>query len=325
KNIKDIEGQTFDVIYFAGLPAEKWKINKEPEKDVAVIEQLKTLLQTVKCRQFILISTIDVYKLGLSERFDEDSDLTGYINEHHAYGKHRWQFERFVEQQFPNHLIVRLPALFGPYLKKNYIYDMLHDNGVQNIKRNSCFQWYDLTRLSRDIAAASAAQVRLINLFPEPVNTSDIIELALKCQSVPQTVIDKIPQVASDAATILYEIKTNYGSVFGSKVPDFIYSAADTLEAIQNYFIAANMERKVVISNIAWNVEDEAENESILRLITGKYNVRQIEVGPTKYWGTNWDKVHSALKSNDVAKVRNQLKEQFNVSIPSYQAVLFNC
>ena len=41
-----------------------------------------------------------------------------------AYGKNRLQLERWVRQDHPDALIVRLPALYGKGLKKNFLYDL---------------------------------------------------------------------------------------------------------------------------------------------------------------------------------------------------------
>ena len=41
-----------------------------------------------------------------------------------AYGRNRLQLERWVREDFPAALIVRLPALYGKGLKKNCLYDL---------------------------------------------------------------------------------------------------------------------------------------------------------------------------------------------------------
>ena len=33
KNIHEIQGKTFDIVYCAGMPGTKWIANKNPEKD----------------------------------------------------------------------------------------------------------------------------------------------------------------------------------------------------------------------------------------------------------------------------------------------------
>ena len=49
--------------------------------------------------------------------------------------------------RFPGALIVRLPGLFGAGLKKNLIYDFVHDNRLDLIHPDGQFQFYDLERI----------------------------------------------------------------------------------------------------------------------------------------------------------------------------------
>lgn len=147
KNIETISGKKYHRIYFSGLPATKYMINKNPEKDLDNIEHIKIILQTVQCDLFILISTIDVYN-NTQNREDEDSVEIG--NTSH-YGNNRYNFERFVQKSFEHHIIVRLPGIFGLYLKKNVIYDLLYNENLQDIFMSDVFQWYPIRFLLSDI------------------------------------------------------------------------------------------------------------------------------------------------------------------------------
>src|SRR5262249_30516687 len=129
-------------------------------------------LRTVTARTFVLISTIDVYPF--TRDADEGLDPQGLPN--HAYGTHRLQFEAFVRDCFPEALIIRLPALFGPGLRKNVLFDLLNGNQLELINPDSRFQWYPLERLPHDLALAQASGLRLVNLFTEPVPTRSILE-----------------------------------------------------------------------------------------------------------------------------------------------------
>ena len=77
-------------------------------------------------------------------------------------------------RRFPAALIVRLPALFGPGLKKNVVFDMLHENRLDLVHQDGRFQFYDLAHLTADIARAEQAGLTLLNLASEPLTTQDV-------------------------------------------------------------------------------------------------------------------------------------------------------
>lgn len=122
KNIQEAYGINPEVLIYSGVPAEKFLANSQPEKDFEIIEQAIVNIQKINPGKIILISTVDVYPVA--QKVDEDS----LIDESNlqAYGKNRLYLERWIEQNFKNHLIVRLPALFGEGIKKNFIYDIIN-------------------------------------------------------------------------------------------------------------------------------------------------------------------------------------------------------
>ena len=121
KNISQIKNKSYDIIICAGIRAEKYLANKYPEQDLNQIQSLIDLLDTVGCAHFVLISTIDVYNDPADVGEDTQIDETTL----HAYGKNRLYMEKWVAQKFQQHTIIRLPALFGTGLKKNFIYDCM--------------------------------------------------------------------------------------------------------------------------------------------------------------------------------------------------------
>lgn len=171
-NIQAIEGQSFDTLVFSGAPANKWLANKEPEKDLHNLQQTMALLKTVQARQLILISTVDVIPPSATPQ-DETADCAAA---NHAYGTHRLALEHFMRTQFPQTLVVRLPGLFGPGLKKNVIYDLMNDNMLGAINPASSFQYYDITHLWADITVALAHRLDLVHLFTQPVATREILQ-----------------------------------------------------------------------------------------------------------------------------------------------------
>lgn len=120
KNIGEAFGTQPDLLVFAGLPAEKFVANKEPEADLQKVQEAMANIRRIAPKRVVLISTIDVYQkpCGVDE-------LTAPLAEQ-PYGKHRLFLEKWVTEEFSEHLVVRLPGLFGRGLKKNFIYDYIH-------------------------------------------------------------------------------------------------------------------------------------------------------------------------------------------------------
>ncbi|MCA1808618.1 MAG: NAD-dependent epimerase/dehydratase family protein [Kiritimatiellia bacterium] len=172
KNIEEIRQRSFNLVVCAGVAAVKWRANQDPDEDLAAIERLLAPLRTINAERFVLISTVDVYPNPCG--VDEATDPHGTAN--HAYGSHRLMIEDFVREYFKNHHIVRLPGLFGPGLKKNVIYDLLHAHQLDVINPASEFQYYNLARLWSDLQEIITRRLPLVNLATEPLATATIIE-----------------------------------------------------------------------------------------------------------------------------------------------------
>lgn len=219
-NISEIEGKTFDTVVCAGAPAQKWIANREPEADRQKIDGLIAHLKTIQCNTFILISTVDVFQNPI--RVDEETlvDESGL----HAYGLHRRLLEKFVESHFPNHLIVRLPGLVGPGLRKNVIFDFLNNNNLHAIESRGVFQFYPMVNLWFDIQAALKAGLRLVHLTAEPISVAEVSAQGFG------NIFDQT--LAGNPAT--YDMRTRYAEVCGG-AGHYQYSDRETIQAIRAY------------------------------------------------------------------------------------------
>lgn len=219
-NIADIRDKSFDTVVCAGAPAVKWLANKNPEQDKESIEGLISHISTIKCERFILISTVDVFKNpnGATESTKIDTD------DLHPYGLHRYELEEFVRANFANHLIIRLPGLVGPGLKKNIIYDFLNDNNINAIESRAVFQFYPMVNLWSDIQVAIENDCKLLHLTAEPISVSDI---AKKCFN-----FDFENKLNNTPAS--YDFQTDFPNLYGSDKP-YQYSQKEVLLAIRSY------------------------------------------------------------------------------------------
>ncbi|MCB2130519.1 MAG: hypothetical protein KDE03_15975 [Rhodobacteraceae bacterium] len=121
-NLPEIAGQSFSTLVVSSAPAAMWQANTAPEADRAGLLAQLGHLEKARADRAVLISTIAVYH-DPSTRPDEHGG--GYETET-AYGAHRRTFEEGFAAAFPHHLIVRLPALYGLGLKKNFLFDLMN-------------------------------------------------------------------------------------------------------------------------------------------------------------------------------------------------------
>lgn len=219
-NIGEIEGKSFDTVVCAGAPAQKWIANREPEADLEKIDGLIAHLKTIRCETFILISTVDVFKDPVAVDEETPIDESGL----HAYGLHRRLLEKFVESQFPRHLIVRLPGLVGPGLRKNVIYDFLNDNNLQAIDSRGVFQFYPMINLWYDIRIALDSGLSLVHLTAEPISVADVSGQGF----------GRAFEQAQENTPAVYDMRTRHAQIFGAS-GHYQYSRRETVQAVRAY------------------------------------------------------------------------------------------
>ncbi|MBO4449732.1 MAG: NAD(P)-dependent oxidoreductase [Clostridiales bacterium] len=122
QNISSSFGTKPDLLIYAGLRAEKFLANKDPEKDFGLIEEAAENIRKISPKKLVLISTVDVIKDPVGAYEDVVIDTDGL----QPYGLNRYLLEKQVREEYPDALIIRLPGLFGKNIKKNFIYDLIN-------------------------------------------------------------------------------------------------------------------------------------------------------------------------------------------------------
>lgn len=219
-NIDDIRGKQFGLVICAAAPAQKWIANANPAEDEQKIDALIDRLRTITCDQFVLISTVDVYEKAVNV---DESDMPT-PSEINAYGRNRLKLEKFVESHFPKHLVVRLPGLVGPGLRKNVIFDFLNSNRLEFIESRGVFQFYPMVNLWSDIKRALNANLSLLHLTSEPTSVSEIAAEAFGMH---------FDQPISDSPAT-YDLRSKFGDLYGSSV-EYQYTKKEVLMAIRAY------------------------------------------------------------------------------------------
>ena len=241
-DIEGIAGRRFGRVVCAGVTAVKWWANANAAADLAGIRRLMACLDRVEADSFVLISTVDVYAdpQGVTEddpmpvpSLHRDSLHPGGLHPGglQPYGRHRAMLEGWVRTRFPRHHVIRLPALFGPGLKKNAVFDLLHGNRLAFIDPASRFQWYPLSRLADDIDRAQAVGLPLVNLVTEPVPMAAIQERLFPGQ-----------KLGGQAQPVAYDVRTRHGPVFGGD-GNYAMTAAEVMAALQAFVAEAQAAR----------------------------------------------------------------------------------
>ena len=219
-NISEISGQSFDLVICAGAPAQKWLANQNPDVDRCQIDCLTECLSTVRCDRFVLISTVDVFSKPIGVAENTVVDEIGLS----PYGYHRRLLEKHVEQVFPGAMIVRLPALVGPGLRKNVVFDLLNNNNLHAIDSRSVFQFYPMVNLWHDIQTALATSLKLVHLTAEPVSVAELADCAF----------GRFFRQTLDGVSAVYDFQSQYAALFGGQ-GRYQYSRRETMQAIRAY------------------------------------------------------------------------------------------
>ena len=151
KDIEQAYGLQPDLLVYAGVRAEKYLANCDAALDWQQVSTALDNIRAIAPQKLVLISTVDVYPDP--QNVDEDAVID--IDVLQPYGRNRRRLEEDVQQLYPQALIVRLPALYGKNLKKNFIYDMmtlipymLHESKFQDLAERSALIRQSYTRQS---------------------------------------------------------------------------------------------------------------------------------------------------------------------------------
>lgn len=218
-NIESIRGRSFELLVCSGARAEKWKANAEPEADRQNLGRLTACLREVQAQHVVLISTVDVYPRPIE--VDEDTPIDPDAAT--AYGRHRRELELFVAERFDT-TTLRLPGLFGPGLKKNVVYDFLHQNQLDKICPDGVFQFNALEHLWEDIRTARAHAIPLLNVSTEPVSVRRVAREAFGFE------FDN--PAATHAAR--YDMRSKHAALFGG-AGGYLYGADEVLDDLRGY------------------------------------------------------------------------------------------
>lgn len=180
------------------------------------------------------------------------------------------------------------------------------------INLKSFFQWYDLDWLKQDIDTILNYDIKICNLFTEPVETREIVNLFKKIYS-----IDYIFQIEYlDSSTNIlskYDLKTKYSKIFASQKENYIRTCKDVLGSLEQYFHFTKIDKRhLCVSNICIDNISDFQFACILKL----YGIQKVQIAPTKLIG-NWDN----LKMLDDKILKNYTSN--GMQIHAFQSIAY--
>jgi hypothetical protein len=251
-----------NTLYLSCLPATKWIINQNPSSDFDNITNIIKILEQREYKNIVLYSTIDVYNSAPQKSNEDFKPTLDSFN----YGSNRHLFEVLVKDRlkYDNLLIIRLPSLFGQHIKKNIIYDLINNNQIDQINYNSKFQWYNLDNLSLDTdkylkaLIDSENSVSLINIFPEPIETSEILKIFKVEKS----------KVNTQSPYIEYDFTTKFTKT------GYTHTKEETLIALKNFTYSIYNRSKLKIAVCLFGEERDLLNRlDHWKIFNSKFNL----------------------------------------------------
>ena len=217
-NIDESKDTHSELLICSAAPAQKWWANANAAEDLANIQKLVATLESMQAEKAVLISTVDVFDKPLE--IDEDSTQVTSIQD--AYGKNRRYLEDEFTRIFKEPLVVRLPGLVGPGLRKNALFDLKNDNQISMLNGSSVFQFYPMEKLWDDLMLAIDNKLELLHLTSEPISLEYIAKTIFGVE------LGSLPD------PVFYNFQTKYANLWG-KQSRFQYTADQCLAAIKDY------------------------------------------------------------------------------------------
>ncbi len=185
ENYASVAGQSFEVVVDAAANSRKYLAEEHPLEDfrLSVEHRLRTLLD-FRADLHLHVSSVDVYEdLASPETTREDRVID--VARTSRYGFHKLLAEEMVRHRAKKWLTVRLAGMVGPGLKKNPVYDILHDLPLR-IHPDSRYQFMatdDAARISLALLEAGARN-EAFNVCGRGLITPR--EIAALCHRVPR-------------------------------------------------------------------------------------------------------------------------------------------
>lgn len=212
----NIEPSSLKTGIIAAGDARKWYARDNYYEFEEAQNRLFKTISNMALEKIILISTIDVLDC---QGADEEHNIRRE-NVETNYGKIKLDFERKLKDNCELQ-IIRLPGLIGEGLKKNLIYDLMHNRDVAPMHPKSTFQIFDLENIGHLINKVISDQIPLIHASTEPVSVFEIAQI-----------FGRSDFLNSSVPIFSYDMRTKYSDF--SNFP-YLQNKSGVIESIKSF------------------------------------------------------------------------------------------
>ena len=86
--------------------------------------------------------------------------LDGELKKNSEYGKNRLYLEKFIKKKFKEHVIIRLPIVYGKNFSKNAIFDLINDNEIEKLNGKDLIQIYHVKNLKKVVFLGESEKLK---------------------------------------------------------------------------------------------------------------------------------------------------------------------
>ena len=216
KNIEDAYGSKPDLLIYAGIRAEKYLANQDPNKDLRNIENAFYNIQQIQPKKLVLISTIDVYYIHYipsmiqNEKFGKLATVRHELNNYYKLQDNGFYKCSDISCEEKEAL--------------KTIFKELGFSALNFTDSRGVFQFYNLKHLWNHIKYALKNDLYLLNLATEPIGIAELYHY-LEGKKF-QNIISTNPPY--------YDFKTKHDTLMGGK-RGYIFDKDNVLAEIKTF------------------------------------------------------------------------------------------
>lgn len=189
-----------DIVVDCNGEGRRFWSNQNPDesyrRSVATVEDR---LHQLNAGIYVYVSTVDVYGEGCARPATSTEDTAIDVEALDTYGRHKFMAECMVLDKAPRPLVLRCATLIGPGLRKNPVYDLMHDASLR-MTADSTLSLVHTETLSRAVQVLlEASQQGVYNIAAsQPMTVPAVRDMVARARGVDP---DAMPEHAERITT----------------------------------------------------------------------------------------------------------------------------